>query len=133
MTSVPFRVVLAFVALAWARSCGFTPGDQKNEGEPCTRSTECRVDLECIAGVCSVPRFDGGSLDASTPADASTRDAAARDADIVDADMTDADTTDADIADADVGADASLGDAAIDASTADAVVLDAAAAMDGGG
>jgi hypothetical protein len=102
VTSAAFRLVLAFVAVAFVeRSCGFTPADRKDEGEPCTRSTECRVDLECRAGVCSVFSSDGGPLDASwRPIDADVPDASRSDADVSDATVTDADVSDADVSDA---------------------------------
>ncbi len=103
--------MLAAVALADARSCGFTPADGKGEGEPCNRSAECNAGLECLAGVCS-GAFDSGppdTFDAGTPEDASARDAA------LDADAPDA------MLDAALDADTSGGapDASVDASTAD--------------
>lgn len=76
------------MVLAQARGCGFTPGEQKGEGEACTRSSECDVLLECRGGVCMrerpdagmdagrlEPRFDAG-LDAATDVDADVADAA---------------------------------------------------------
>lgn len=61
------RAVLALamlLALADADSCGFTPDEGKDEGEPCTRTSECRGSLECRGGVCMTESTD---LDASIP------------------------------------------------------------------
>jgi hypothetical protein len=72
VTSAPFRLVLALLALAFlqTRSCGFTPDDKKGEGEPCTRTSECEDSLECRGGVC-MPIPDAGSEDAGADPDAS--------------------------------------------------------------
>lgn len=65
MTHVPFGLVLALavVAAIQTRSCGYTD-DPHDEGEPCARTTECRMGLECRGGVCR-----GG--DGGAPRDAS--------------------------------------------------------------
>lgn len=55
------RLALVFATLAFveAGGCGFTPSDLKGEGEPCTRTSECRASLECRGGVC-MGEADGG-------------------------------------------------------------------------
>ncbi|UJR86488.1 hypothetical protein [Sandaracinus amylolyticus] len=57
----------------------------KGEGEPCTRSSECAIGLECIGGVCrgadAGPPRDAGSGDAGSE-DAGSRDASAMDAEV---------------------------------------------------
>ncbi|HEY8429955.1 MAG TPA: hypothetical protein VIL20_16345 [Sandaracinaceae bacterium] len=80
MTAPKYALAALGLALALARSCGFSR-DTKGEGEPCTRTTECEVHLECRGGVCMriVPDA-GSSRDASTPSDAAAPDAASVDA-----------------------------------------------------
>lgn len=75
MSSGAFKVALALgaiLAFAETQSCGFTPDEQKDEGEPCTRTSECRDDLECRGGVCMVEAIDidASVPDASAPSDA---------------------------------------------------------------
>ena len=41
--------------------CGFREEPRKGEGEPCTRSSECELDLECRGGACRTPSFDAGA------------------------------------------------------------------------
>jgi len=40
--------------LYMGESCGFDGGD-KEQGEPCTRATECLAGLDCVSGVCREP------------------------------------------------------------------------------
>ncbi len=121
MHGTPLSLVLSLgLALGMARSCGFTPDELKSEGEPCTRSDECELFLECRGGVCMRALPDGGP-DASAPSDASTpRDASTpTDASVPDASIQDG-STPADAgtpADAATPADASTMDAAADASS----------------
>ncbi|HJL18061.1 MAG TPA: hypothetical protein RMH99_20525 [Sandaracinaceae bacterium LLY-WYZ-13_1] len=81
MTSAAPRLALALggvLALAWAQSdgCGYDPVEPKQEGEPCTRSSECDVGLTCRGGVC---------MSEDDERDAGTRDAGLRDAGLRDA------------------------------------------------
>jgi hypothetical protein len=110
------RAVLALgvvLALADSRSCGFTPDDGKDEGEPCTRTSECRTALECRGGVCMTEAVepDAGTppdasrpFDASAPADASAPTDASAPAD---ASASDGSTLDGLAPDAAIVADAS--------------------------
>ncbi len=69
----PLRVLLALgvLALVQMRGCGFTPVERKAEGEPCTRSTECEIGLECRGGVCMrAPDASESAMDASVEPDA---------------------------------------------------------------
>lgn len=56
--------ILLVVALlsGGAKTCG-TVVDEKGPGEPCTRDTECRAGLTCVAGECA--ERDAGVRDAS--------------------------------------------------------------------
>ena len=59
--------VLAWSMLLRGEACGTEVGN-KGVGEPCTRATECRDGLECIAGTCREPREDAGAEpDAAIP------------------------------------------------------------------
>jgi hypothetical protein len=65
VTFAPRLLLLLFGAAAIAgithsRSCGYEPVDRKGEGEPCTRSDECEIGLECRGAVCMQPSFDAG-------------------------------------------------------------------------
>lgn len=73
MSSGVFRAALALaalLALADSRSCGFTPDEGKDEGEPCTRTSECRDDLECRGGVCMAEPVDPDAGEPVDPPDA---------------------------------------------------------------
>lgn len=98
----PLLATSLALALTLARSCGFTPDDPKGEGEPCTRTTECDVLLECRGGVCMRDLPDGGGMDAAVPSDASVPDASGPDA----SPPSDAATTDAEALDATAVGDA---------------------------
>jgi len=76
MSLLGVGVLLCGVVVSLASlGCGriLTP---KGPGEPCTRTTECRSDLLCTAGVC-VPGLDSGTtpLDASEPLESGVPDA----------------------------------------------------------
>ena len=51
--------VLAWSMLLRGEACGTEVGN-KEVGEPCTRDSECRDELECAAGTCREPRRDAG-------------------------------------------------------------------------
>ncbi len=54
--------VFAFVLLG-TRSCGSEIGD-KEAGEPCTRTSECEEELQCVGGTCTANVVDAGIDDA---------------------------------------------------------------------
>jgi hypothetical protein len=67
VTVAPIRLALALgatlaVGLVQSDGCGYEPSELKQEGEPCTRSSECDVGLECRGGVCmsDEPQRDAG-------------------------------------------------------------------------
>ncbi|MGE0788846.1 MAG: hypothetical protein AB7S26_24445 [Sandaracinaceae bacterium] len=117
-------MALGLTTLALLQSsdgCGSLPPDEKGEGEPCTRTTECRFPLQCRGGVCMRDAFDAGSLDAGGT-DAGSSDAGDPDASAGDGSVPgDAgDAGDGDAGDGDAG-DAGDGDAGdSDAGSADA-------------
>jgi hypothetical protein len=85
VTVAPIRLALALGAafalgLVQSDGCGYEPEERRRQGEPCTRSSECELGLECRGGVCMPdapadagrPRDAGpdGSVDAAAPRDA---------------------------------------------------------------
>ena len=56
-------MLFALVPLLMGHECGLAV-EEKDVGEPCTRDSECRPELLCIAGACAVP-IDGGASDAA--------------------------------------------------------------------
>lgn len=64
-----------------AYACGDPVGGAKGEGEPCTRTSECQLDLTCTGGVCRRAGDGGGPRDAGDRFDATIRDGAALDGD----------------------------------------------------
>jgi len=71
VTVAPIRLALALsatlaVGLVQSDGCGYEPSGLKQRGEPCTRTSECDVGLECRGGVC---RSDEPPSDAGRPRD----------------------------------------------------------------
>lgn len=63
-------------ALTQSQACGYEPDDRKGEGEPCTRSDECEIGLECRGGVCMIEGADAGpGIDGGFDAGVASRDA----------------------------------------------------------
>ena len=121
-------VVMALFGLLQTRSCGFEPSEEKGLGEPCTRSSECELDLVCRDGVCAFPEvidagIDGGRRDAGGGLDSSVPDAGG------DAALDSGAAVDSGETDSGPGSD----DSGVTDSGMDAAVLDAAPDSDGGG
>ena len=113
------RAVLAFVfttTLALWQSgggCGYHPDPLKNEGEPCTRSDECRSSLTCRGGVCMRPEVDASVDPDAGPSDAGS-DAGGMDA-----------GPEAGVDAGDAGDPADGGDASMDGALPDGAPVDA--------
>jgi hypothetical protein len=77
-------VALSLLLLGSEGGCG-NGGGKKGEGEPCTRTPQCRDELVCSGGICvqsseaDAGRHDGGGIDAGGR-DAGTDDGGAGDA-----------------------------------------------------
>lgn len=104
------------LAMQSSEGCGRVVDEPRGEGEPCTRTDECRVPLECNGGVCMQP----GSDDAGPGEDAGGLDAGPLDSGPgLDGSMPEA-GLDGSLPEA--GLDGSPGDGGVDASTGDSGV-----------
>ena len=95
------------LAMQSSGGCGRVPDEPRGEGEPCTRTSECRSPLTCRGGVCMQP----GSDDAGPGEDAGAPDAGGMDSGpALDGSLPEAGPGEA-------GVDGSTGDSGVDSGT----------------